>query len=135
MKCVILIDQALPLGLIANCASVLSITLGHRVDGIVGYELEDNKGRVHAGITALPIPILKSDKTALKALREELFDSACSDCLVVDFTHVAQRAKVYDDYADALSSTDVNDLDYLGIALYGPKKSINKLTGSLPLLH
>ena len=135
MKCVILIDENLPLGLIANCASVLSLSLGKKVDGIIGYDLKDINNRTHLGITTIPIPILKSNKTQLKELREKLYDNKFNECIVVDFTNVAQRAKTYDDYAKLLSTTSQDELEYLGVAIYGPKKLVNKLVGSIGLLR
>ncbi len=135
MKCVILIDENLPLGLIANSASVLSLTLGKKVDGLIGYDLEDKKQRVHSGITTLPIPILKSDIEELKNIREVLFEEKYAECFVVDFSNVAQQTKTYEDYANAISTTPVEELEYLGIAIYGPKKIVNKLVGSIGLLR
>ncbi len=135
MKCVILIDENLPLGLIANSASVLSLSLGKKVDGIIGNDLKDINNRIHIGITTIPIPILKSNKTQLKELREKLYDNKFNECIVVDFTNVAQRAKTYDDYAKLLSTTSQDELEYLGVAIYGPKKLVNKLVGSIGLLR
>lgn len=134
MKCVILIDENLPLGLIANCASVLSLSLGKKVDGIIGYDLKDINNRTHLGITTMPIPILKSNKTQLKELREKLYDDKFNESIVVDFTNVAQRAKTYDDYAKLLSTTSQDEIEYLGVAIYGSKKLVNKLVGSIGLL-
>ena len=135
MKCVILIDENLPLGLIANCASVLSLSLGKKVDGIIGYDLKDINNRTHLGITTMPIPILKSNKTQLKELREKLFDDKFNECIVVDFTNVAQKTKTYDDYSELLSTTSQDELEYLGVAIYGAKKLVNKLVGSIGLLR
>lgn len=135
MKCVILINESLPLGLIANCASILSLSLGKKVEGLIGYDLEDIENRIHTGITTIPVPILKSCVVELKKLREVLFDDKYQNCLVVDFTNVAQTTKTYDDYADAISSIPLDELEYLGIAIYGPKKIINKLVGSIGLLR
>lgn len=135
MKCVILIDENLPLGLIANCASVLSLSLGKKIDGIIGCDLKDIKNRVHTGITTMPISILKSNTKDLKSLREILFDDMYKDCLVVDFTNVAQTTKTYEDYTKAISLASLEDLEYLGIAIYGSKKLVNKLVGSIGLLR
>ena len=54
--------------------------------------------------------------------------------LVVDFTKTAQRELYCEDYTDKLAATPVEELKYLGIALYGSKKSVNRLVGNLPLL-
>ena len=135
MKCVILIDENLPLGLIANCASVLSLSLGKKIDGLIGHDLKDIQNRVHTGITTIPISILKSNPSQLKKLREDLFDDKYNECLVVDFTNAAQSTKTYKDYSNAISTTPLEQLQYLGIAIYGPKKLVNKLVGSIGLLR
>lgn len=68
-KCVMIIDEKLPLGLIANTAAIMGITLGEKFPEVVGKDV------------------------------------------------------------------DSEDLNYLGVCICGPKKKVNKLTGSLPLLR
>jgi hypothetical protein len=41
----------------------------------------------------------------------------------------------YEDYTDKLAVTPSEELKYLGVALYGPKKLVNKLVGTLPLIR
>ncbi len=48
-KCVVVVDGDLPLGLLANTATVLAITLGARVEAIVGEDAVDGSGEVHSG--------------------------------------------------------------------------------------
>nr|WP_255258865.1 DUF2000 family protein [Bacillus cereus] len=38
MKCVMIIDSNLPTGFIANTSAVLSITIGKKMEGIIGVE-------------------------------------------------------------------------------------------------
>jgi hypothetical protein len=135
MKCVIVIDSNLPLGLLVNTAAVLSVTLGKMVEGIVGSDLADGSGKIHRGITIIPIPILKGTRDLLKDLCLQLHDEADEDVLVVDFCDVAQTSKTYDEYAQKLIAVSAGDIAYLGIALYGPAKIINRFTGSLALLR
>ena len=54
---------------------------------------------------------------------------------MVDFSDVAQKINVYADYAQKAAETPERDFAYLGIALFGEKKKINRLTGMLPLLR
>lgn len=53
-KCVMIIDEALPLGIIANTAAVMGITLGKKMPEIVGCDVADKNGNTHLGITAYP---------------------------------------------------------------------------------
>ena len=50
-KCVLVIDNAQPTGIVANIASVLSMTLGCRVSNIVSHDVYDKQGERHLGIT------------------------------------------------------------------------------------
>lgn len=133
-KCVIVIDSELPVGLIANTSAVLALTLGKKIEGIIGSIVVDGDGHTHEGITTTPIPILKGSGAMIKELRETI-SSDYPDLFLVDFSNVAQMTKNYDDYMNKIASFTSNDFAYLGIAVYGNKKHVNKLTGSLPLLR
>jgi hypothetical protein len=134
-KCVLVIDEDLPLGLITNTAAVLGITIGQRIPEIVGADIPDGSGHTHVGLTGVPIPILKASSESLQALREKLFDEAYSDLLVVDFQDVAQSCLDYADYTKKLAAAAEEGLCYFGLAICGAKKKVNKLTGNLPLLR
>lgn len=135
MKCVMVIDANLPTGLIANTAAVLALTLGKEIEGIIGPNVVDGSGQKHRGITTTPIPILKGDAVTIKELREKVCSDEFSNLLVVDFSNAAQTTKNYEEYTEKIASCTANDLEYLGIALYGNKKKVNKLTGSMGLLR
>lgn len=132
-KCVMVLDEELPVGLAVNTAGVLAITLGRDVEDILGSEVLDGSGLRHAGITKIPIPILKASEDAVRNIR--LRAEEIEDLLAVDFTDAAQTAKKYDDYIRKIKAVPSGKLGYLGVALYGDKKMVNKLTGSLPLLR
>ncbi|KEA62610.1 hypothetical protein ADIMK_3082 [Marinobacterium lacunae] len=133
-KCVFVIDQNLPLGLIANTAGVLALSIGEAFPGIIGRALEDSQGVFHRGITMLPIPILKGTADSLKEMREAV-KAHEPELTVVGFTNVAQTAKHYEDYSEKLESYAPEQIEYLGLALFGPKKVVNKFTGNLGLLR
>jgi hypothetical protein len=133
VKCVMVIDDDLPRGLAVNAAGVLALTLGRRVESIVGPDVTDGSGSEHVGITTIPIPILKADAAQLRQIRLQAGD--LEGLLVVDFTDAAQTTTTYDDYTRKIADMPTDRLAYLGVALYGPKKHVNKLTGSLPLVR
>ncbi|MDR6226017.1 DUF2000 domain-containing protein [Desmospora profundinema] len=133
-KCVMVIDSELPTGLIANTGAVLALTLGHQLQGIIGPKVYDADGTPHEGITTTPIPILKGNKTTIKTLRDVIHTDH-PDLLLIDFSNAAQTTKNYEDYTQKIAQFTKNDLQYLGIAIYGDKKTVNKLTGSLGLLR
>lgn len=132
-KVAIVVDGALPAGLAANTAAVLMLSMGKLVDGLLGPDLKDADGSTHVGITTVPIPILTADTATVTEIREKAVGD--SELVVVDFTDCAQRTKTYDDYAKLLEAASGGELRYLGVALYGPRKPVQRLTGSLPLLR
>lgn len=132
-KCVIVVDENLPVGLTANTAAILGVTLGARLPEVVGANVRDGEGNEHLGIIGFPVPILKASADMLKKLRFSLYDKLHDDLTVVDFTDIAQSCKTYGEFIDKIGSTE--DLCYFGIAICGDKKKVNSLTGSLPLLR
>ncbi len=134
LKCVMVIDETLPRGIIANTAAVMGITLGKYIPSVVGQTVTD-KGRCeHLGIIEFPVPILTGNKELIKSLRQKLYGEDYSDILTVDFSDLAQGCKTYTEYIGKMANTFETDLTYFGVAICGNKKKINKLTGNLPLL-
>lgn len=132
-KCAIVVSGELPTGLAVNAASVLSLTMGHRVEGLVGVDVKDADGVVHPGIIHTPLPILVAPRervgaiVATAATQDELF--------FVSFSSLAQACRTYEEYIDAMATTPTADLNSVGVGLYGSRKQVNKLVGSLPLLR
>lgn len=134
-KCVIVVDENLPLGIIANTAAILGITMGMKMPDVVGNDVLDLEGNPHMGIIQFPVPILKGNTEILKSIRTKLFDPQFSELTVADFSDLAQGCKTYDEFTHKMASTSESELNYIGIAICGNKKQINKLTGNLPLLR
>lgn len=134
-KCVMVIDEHLPMGLIANTAAIMGITLGKKMPEVVGVDVTDKTGNEHLGIIEFPVPILKGNVESIKAIREKLYEPDFSDLTVVDFSDLAQGCKTYDEFIEKMKEVCETDLNYYGIAICGAKKKVNKLTGSMPLLR
>lgn len=134
-KCVMVLDEHLPLGLIANTAAILGITLGKKMPEVVGADVTDQSGNAHLGIIEFPVPILKGTPESLKALREKLYAPEFEEVTVVDFSDLAQGCKTYEEFIGKMHTAPEDTLSYFGVALCGPKKKVNKLTGNLPLLR
>lgn len=134
-KCVMVIDARLPVGLIANAAAILGISLGRKRPELVGADVRDGAGNLHLGIIEFPVPILRGDAAAIRSLRERLRAPEHSCLTVADFTDLAQGCKTYDEFVERMRATDAAELSYLGIAICGAKREVNRLTGSLPLLR
>lgn len=132
-KCVLVMDDSLPNGILANAAVILGITLGKEIPDCVGQDVIDASARLHKGIVMTPVPILKQSSEEVKRLRERLYTDEFQDLTVVDFSDVAQGCKTYDEYIQISRETSETAYTYLGLAVYGRKKIVNKLTGNLPL--
>ncbi|MFC4160304.1 DUF2000 domain-containing protein [Chitinimonas lacunae] len=133
-KCVLIVDETMPLGAIANTAAVLSATIGKLRPEMIGRDLPDSNGFMHQGITTMPIPILKGNGPLLKRMRSQLKEFE-PDLLVVDVISATRTTKSYEEYAEVLKESPEEEIEYFGLALFGEKKLVTSLTGSLGLLR
>lgn len=99
-KCVMVIDENLPLGIIANTAAIMGITLGKQMPEVVGANVADQSGNQHLGIIEFPVPILKGTPELIKEIREKLYQPEFQDLAVVDFSDLAQSCKTYDEFIE-----------------------------------
>ena len=134
-KCVMIIDENLPPGIIANTAAIMGITLGKQMPEVVGTDVYDKTGNRHLGIIEFPVPILKGNRESIQAIRKKLYEPEFSDLTVVDFSDLAQGCKTYEEFTEKMEEISEAELNYLGIAICGAKKKVNKLTGSMALLR
>lgn len=134
-KCVMVIDESLPPGIIANTAAIMGITLGKKIPEVVGADVAGQNGNEHLGIIEFPVPILRGTPEIIRQIRERLYRPDFQDLTVVDFSDLAQGCKTYDEFIEKMGHVPERTLQYLGIAICGAKKKINRLTGSMPLLR
>ena len=133
--CVIVLDGSLPLGVLANTAAILGITLGKKLPEAVGADVTDRSGREHLGIIAFPVPILRGSPEAIRQIREKLYQPDFHELTAVDFSDLAQGCRTYDEFIEKMGQAPESALQYIGVAVCGPKKKVNKLTGSMSLLR
>lgn len=124
-----IIDESLPRGLIANTAAILGISLGRSMPEAVGADVTDGSGRAHPGIIEFPVPILRGTPEDIRQIREALYRPEFADVAAVDFSDLAQGCKTYGEFMEKMGRTPEDALRYLGVALCGPKKKVNRLTG------
>ncbi|TDW94777.1 hypothetical protein EV137_2098 [Kribbella pratensis] len=130
-KMVVIIAAEAPIGVALNTAALLGVGVGRHHDDTVGPDTTDAAGVPHTGMCAYPIPILRVPADTLSTLRAEA--AASPDVTIHDMHQVAQRARTYEQMSTTLAGTKPEDIEYLGLALYGPRASIDSLTGALPL--
>src|SRR5215470_5934358 len=68
-RCVIVLDQALPIGRAANAAAVIALTLGNRHPHLAGPDLVDASGHAHPGLIPIGIAVLAASGQELNAAR------------------------------------------------------------------
>jgi hypothetical protein len=132
VRCVIVVDEALPPGLAANAAAMVALTLGATVDGLPGTDLVDADGNTHPGLIAAGIPILAAAREQLPDLHAR---AARAGIGVVDFPAYGQQTTDYEAVIERVGQTPAADLEYLAVALHGPPRAVRRLTGSLRLLR
>ena len=134
-KCVMVLDEGLPTGLIANTAAILGVTLGRQLPEAVGGDVTDQSGNRHLGIIAFPVPVLRGTPETIRTIRERLYGPEFQDLTAVDFSDLAQGCRSYEEFIEKMGRAPEHSLRYLGLAICGPAKKVRQLTGSLPLLR
>jgi uncharacterized protein DUF2000 len=76
--------------------------------------------------------ILAGDEVTLREIRGSAV--ATEGLLVVDMPQAAQVNRIYDDYLAELAQNDAADLAYSAISIVGPRNTVDKPVGNLPLL-
>ena len=134
LKCVLIIDKHIDTGTKTNVASILSISIGDKIKGLVGPDLIDSSGIVHSGLTRLPIPVLGASTEEISQIRQNFIAQQQENDFWVDFSTFAQQARTYEEYMARIQTAGSDEIIYLGIALFGCRKKINRATKGLSLI-
>jgi hypothetical protein len=131
-KLVVVVDETLPSGHAVNAAAVLGLSMGGRIADSLGEDGEDASGGVHLGLNTHPVPVVTASREQLR----ELFAKAAErpELVVVGFNEVARRARVYEEYLVTLAGTPGDEIDYVGVAVFGPRNRVSALTRRFSLL-
>jgi hypothetical protein len=132
LRCVVVIDEALPPGLAANAVGVLALTLGATLPDLVGAELLDADGDRHPGLIPHGLPVLAAPSSQLSTLRDQ---ARAAELGVIDFPTNGQQTTDYDEFRRQITQLPASTIKYLGVIIYGPRRAVSKLTGRLPLLR
>ena len=134
-KCVMVLAESLPVGMVANTAAILGITLGRQRPEVVGVDVTDQSGQRHAGIITVPVPILRGSVETIRQIRQKLNQPEYQDLMTADFSDLAQSCRTYAEFIEKLQSVPEEQLQYFGIAICGARKKVSRLTGNMPLLR
>ncbi|AFK57358.1 DUF2000 domain-containing protein [Tistrella mobilis] len=130
----IVIDPALPAGLLANTIAGIAIGLGSARPALGAVALTDAAGRRTATITNLPVPVLQAPAEVIRGLLLKALP-APEEAVVVPFPAFARSLHVFADYVAAFPDRDLGTESIDGVGLVGPGKWVRSLTGSLKLLR
>jgi hypothetical protein len=131
-KIVMVVRTDLPPEIAVNAAAVLGLSLGGRLPQLIGEDGRDASGGLHAGLNTNPVPVVTASSEEMAELSAKA--GARDDIIAVGFTEVARRARDYGAYLDDLGVTPADEVEYVGLALFGPRNKITSLTKRLPLL-
>lgn len=133
MKWVIVADQTLGAGLVANATASLGAAVAAAFPDLVGGAVEDASGQVHPGLPWSGCAILGGDAAKVREIRTKAMTKA--GLFVADMSKHAQASRSYDEYRAGVGSSSEGDLSYYAVSLVGPRNKIDKLVGGLPLLR
>jgi hypothetical protein len=131
MRCAIVVDEALPPGRAANAAAVIALTMGRRHPQLAGADLIDGSGYAHPGLIPIGIAVLEAAADQLFALRAKALKNGVD---VVDFPSQGQQTNDYREFGVRVRAVPTEDLTYVGIGVYGPRKAVGKVVGKFSLL-
>jgi hypothetical protein len=132
MRCVAVVDDALPIGKAANATAVLALTMGAQQSHLVGEPLIDSAGNQHPGLIPIGIPVLGAPAADLPLLRDRAKQVGLE---VVDFPIQGQQTNNYAEFRKMVGETDPDQVRYLGVMIYGDKKKVSRIVGKYTLLR
>ena len=133
LKWVIIVDDSISAGLMANAVACISATTGTAVAGLIGSGGPDASGRLHCGLPWAGCSVLTASPRTLAEIRAKAV--ASDGVLVVDMPRGAQTTRVYDEYLARLAETKPEDLAVSAISVVGPKNRVSKLAHDASLME
>lgn len=132
LKWVVVVDAAVPAGLLVNAVACVAASTADAVFGLLGPGGPDATGDEHPGLPWAGCTVLTADADALAELRVKAV--ASEGVFVADMPSIAQTNRVYDDYLAQLAETKPADLAVCAVSVLGPRNKVSKLVNRLTLL-
>ncbi len=130
MKSAIIIDESLPIGLLANAAACITTGLFHHQLQAYGPEIHGTD-HTFIPITKIPILILKKGKKDFNEIIRRIKDV---DLRCMIFTKEGQSTADYDEYIKRTEGKSLSELHIVGIGIIGDDVQVTKVVGDIPLL-
>ncbi|MFY3135374.1 DUF2000 family protein [Achromobacter xylosoxidans] len=134
-KVVIVLAAGLDLGQAANASACLAAGLAAPRAAWAGEPLCDADGMRSSAISHLPIIVLTADEARMAQLRERLALPVPDGASMTLFPAYAREIHEAAEYWARHRQTSHRDQPLLGVGLAGPRRWVNALTGSLPMLR
>jgi hypothetical protein len=130
-RCVIVVDKELPAGRAANAAAVIALTLGKRHPQLAGTDLVDRSGHAHPGLIPIGIAVLAAPAPDLSTIRHKALRDGID---VVDFPREGQQTIDYVELGARVRELSTDEIHYVGVGLYGPRKAVGRIVSRFSLL-
>lgn len=130
-KPVIILAEDLPIGLKANFAAVLGMSLGQLRPDVIGADTPTADGVTLCGITSVALPVLGAPSADLPSL----FLAAEDLPIRLAYMRAAFEARDYADYTARIAAATLADHAPQAILIGGPRKAVDRICGRLPLLR
>lgn len=131
----IIVNPALPLGLIANTIGAIGIGIGAKRPQLAADRLTDMHKRSIDISSNKPVPILQADADTIRNIMLKIIDAGAQDIVTVPFPAFARALHNYQDYQQTFPDRDLSQEVIDGLGLAGPTKLVRSLTGALKLLR
>ena len=131
MKSAIVIDESLPVGLLANAAACIATGLFRDQPEVYGSEIQ-GADCMFIPITKIPILILKKGQ---KDFNEILRRMQGTELRCMSFTKEGQSTADYNEYMLRVEGKKLSDLRIIGIGIIGEDVQVTKVAGDIPLLR
>lgn len=79
----------------------------------------------------VPLPILTADRLTIAQIAEAAAKDEATT--VMPFSSLAQSCKTHGEYVARIAEVRPREIELAAVGLVGPKKVVDRLTGSLPL--
>ncbi|WP_313618062.1 DUF2000 domain-containing protein [Agrobacterium sp.] len=131
----IIVNPALPMGLIANTIGAIGIGIGAKIPQLAADRLTDMHERSIDISSNRPVPILQADADTIRNIMLKIIDAGTQDIVTVPFPAFARALHNYQDYQQTFPDRDLSQEVIDGLGLAGPTKLVRSLTGALKLLR
>ncbi|MET7904739.1 DUF2000 domain-containing protein [Streptomyces sp. NPDC005355] len=113
-----------------NVTAFLSSGLAHATDEIVGKPYEDASGNAYLPMFREPVVVYAADAPALTRTHTRILSRGLTAAL---YTEELFGTDHEDDNRATVRAVEAHELNLVGLAVYGPRNAVDKVTKGLKL--